>query len=46
MTDKDYKKLAQQALTEPDPKQALELCEKALEAAKEGGFLNNANDRS
>jgi len=28
----DYKKLAQQALNEPDPKKALELYEKALEA--------------
>ena len=42
----DYKQIAQQALNEPDPKQALELYEKAREVAKEGGFLNNANDRS
>ena len=31
----DYKKLAQQALTEPNPKKALELYEKAQEAVKE-----------
>ena len=31
----DYKKLAQEALDEPDPKRALELYEKAQEAVKE-----------
>ena len=40
----DYKQLAQQALDEPDPKKALELYEKALEAVKEGGFWDATRD--
>lgn len=39
MDIKEYMKLAQEALDEPDPERSLELCQKAVEMGRRLGFF-------